>query len=338
MSTLFTRRRFIGITAAAAGIATLSLNRTAGTPAAATKHQLPEAVIWRGIALGADAELRLYHPNKQFAHYLIEKSLGEVERLEKIFSLYRNDSQLVMLNKAGHLANPSADMLAILSTSRSLNRLTQGAFDPTIQPLWQFYARHFRLHPNGNSAPDRTLLRQTLAAVGLQHVAFDNHRIFFKRPGMALSFNGIAQGYITDRITNMLRNAGLEQALVDMGEIRGLDAHCRHFWQAGIRNPEKEHAVLTTLPLQNQALATSGGYGTTMDEEGRFTHLFHPQTGKSTPRYRSVSVMADNALTADALSTAFAVSDKQAIQQVVAQNKNLKVWLLPLQGGIEQLG
>lgn len=330
-----TRRRFIGITAAAAGIAVLPLSRPAGGK---TGPATPEPVIWRGTALGAGAELRLYHPDKHFARSLIEKSLGEVERLEKIFSLYRDDSLLVKLNRNGRLSNPPSDLLAVLSTSRSLNRLTRGSFDPTIQPLWQAYAQHFSRHPDSTAAPDRTLLDKALDSVGFRHVAFDNRSITFSRPGMALSFNGIAQGYITDRITAVLRDAGLEQALVDMGEIRGLDIRKQRFWQAGIRNPEKENAVLTTVPLQNQALATSGGYGTTMDEAGRFTHLFHPQTGLNAPRYRSVSVMAGSAAVADALSTAFAVSGERLIRQALAREKNLKVWILPLQGEMKILG
>lgn len=152
---------------------------------------------------------------------------------------------------------------------------------------------------------------------------------------MALSFNGIAQGYITDRITDMLRNAGLEQALVDLGEIRALDTTRRRTWQAGIRNPGDETAVLLNIELQNQALATSGGYGTHMDESGRFTHLFNPHTGSSSPRCRSVSVTAADAAVADALSTAFSVMDKTDVEKTAASLPGLKAWLVTATGRIE---
>ena len=155
---------------------------------------------------------------------------------------------------------------------------------------------------------------------------------------MALSFNGIAQGYITDRITEMLREAGLTRALVDMGEIRALNTQDDAVWQAGIRNPDNEETVLLKVPLHNRALATSGGYGTVMDEAGRFTHLFNPKNGSSSPRYRSVSVMAPAAATADALSTAFSVSSPAAIHRAAAQVAGLKAWLVLPDGQVETLG
>ena len=92
------------------------------------------------------------------------------------------------------------------------------------------------------------------------------------------------------------------------------------------------------MPLHNRALATSGGYGTVMDEAGRFTHLFNPKNGSSSPRYRSVSVMAPAAAAADALSTAFSVSSPAAIRSAAAQVAGLKAWLVLPDGQVETLG
>ena len=103
----FTRRRFIGITAAVAAVAAVPwAARSTGRLNAAAEGIAP--VTWRGIALGADAQMRLYHPDRHFALRLIESAVAEVARLEKIFSLYRDDSQLVRLNRAGRLSRPSA--------------------------------------------------------------------------------------------------------------------------------------------------------------------------------------------------------------------------------------
>lgn len=337
MNTTLTRRRFIGITAAAASVAAVPLvARSVKSPGSAAVAGI-EPVVWRGIALGADAELRLYHPNRSAAEGLIQKAVAETARLEKIFSLYRDDSQLSRLNRTGRLNRPSADLLAVLSQSRDIHALTQGAFDPSIQPLWAAYAKHFTRHPGSETAPDAAVLQQALGLVDFNAVHFDNQAVAFAKPGMALSFNGIAQGYITDRITEMLHEAGLAQALVDMGEIRALDSLHQADWQAGIRNPDNEKAVLFNVPLDNRALATSGGYGTVMDEAGKFTHLFDPQSGNSSPRYRSVSVMADNAATADALSTAFSVSRVENIRAAAAKVAGLKAWLVMPEGTVETI-
>ena len=98
---------------------------------------------WQGVALGADAELRLYHPDPRAARRLIDQALAELHRLEGIFSLYRDDSALARLNRQGYLADPPADLLRLLGDSLRYSRLTDGAFDPTVQPLWQLYASHF---------------------------------------------------------------------------------------------------------------------------------------------------------------------------------------------------
>ena len=92
------------------------------------------------------------------------------------------------------------------------------------------------------------MLQRALGLVDFNQVHFDQAAVAFARPGMALSFNGIAQGYITDRITEMLREAGLTRALEDMGEIRALNTQDDAVWQAGIRNPDNEETVVLKVP------------------------------------------------------------------------------------------
>ena len=223
-----------------------------------------------------------------------------------------------------------------MSICRDIHALTDGAFDPTVQVLWNLYADHFRRHPRAETPPSEPDIRRTLKLVGFKHVVFDQKAILFEQKGMGLSLNGIAQGYITDKITALLQQHGIRQALVDMGEIRGFDTDNQRTWNVGIRNPQNEEATLLTLPMQNQAFATSGGYGTVMDEAGKFTHLFDPCTGTATPRYRSVSVMAPTAAVADAFSTAFSIMDEAAIR-TAARAKQAKVWLVMPDNRIETL-
>ena len=130
-----TRRRFLGIAASAGGLALLPI-RTARA-ASSDLH------IWRGVALGADACLQLHHPDPAESNRLIRLCLEEVGRLERLFSLYRPDSALVRLNRTGELADPPMDMVRLLSEAARFSRLTDGAFDVTVQPLWRLYADHF---------------------------------------------------------------------------------------------------------------------------------------------------------------------------------------------------
>lgn len=325
MNKPLTRRRFIAaIVAGGAAVPWITANLVNKTE---NLQNSIEPVVWKGIALGSGAELRIYHADRRFAESLIQKALAETARLEKIFSLYRDDSVISRLNREGRLNYPPADLLAVLSLSKEMHMLTHGAFDPSIQPLWNLYADYFRKHPNADAPPSEQAMKETLKLVNFAKVEFDEERIQFAEKGMGLSLNGIAQGYITDKIIELMRQNGVEQALADMGEIRALDVNKQRTWSVGIRNPQDESKVLQTLNIQNEAFATSGGYGTTMDEAGRFTHLFDPRTGVSSPRYRSMSVMAQSASVADAFSTAFSVMPEAHIAEAAAA-KQAKVWLV----------
>jgi len=298
------RRRFIRISGAVAGVSLAAL----GAGFARAGRASPLFHEWRGVVLGADASLQLYHPDKAEAERLIAESLAEVRRLERVFSLYDNTSALSRLNRDGELADPPQELVELLATSARYARATGGAFDPTVQPLWTLYANHFGTadaDPNGPSPGD---IGSALAKCGYQRMSVDAARVAFGQSGMGLTLNGIAQGYITDRVAELLRARGVTHTLVDMGETRALDAHpAGRPWSVGIKNPLAEDRLIATISLDNQAVSTSGGYGTQFDAAGRFNHIFDPATGSCANRYLSVSVVAPTAACADALSTAFSV-------------------------------
>lgn len=314
------RRRFLGIIAASSALALApSYRRRAHAAIAPTR--------WQGVALGADAELRLYHPDRQAAEQLIDRALQELRRLEGVFSLYRDDSALSILNRQGYLADPPSDLVRLLSESRHYAALTGGLFDPSVQPLWRVYADHFAQTDASPGGPAQNDIARALQSVSYKSIQIDPQRIELQ-PGMALTLNGIAQGYITDRVTDLFRNAGLERALVDMGEIRGLDSSVTaEGWRVGLADPRSPDQILTQVPISNQALATSGGYGTPLDAAGRYSHLFDPHTGRARPLYRSVSVMASTATAADALSTAFSNMPLERIAALV-RRLGVRAWMV----------
>jgi FAD:protein FMN transferase len=310
------RRRFIGITAAAAGMALLPLP----SARALARDAGPQLRVWRGTALGADATLQIHHPDAGLADRLIERSIAEVHRLERVFSLYREDSAISTLNRQGFLTDPPTDFVQLLAQSEHFSRLTDGAFDATVQPLWRLYAAHFgQPHPDPRGPSDHARLA-ALALVGHAGVELDARSIRFHRVGMQLTLNGIAQGYITDRIAELLLNSGIEQALVDMGEIKALgDRPGGGPWEVGLEDPASPDRITQTLPIRNLAVATSGGYGTRFDPAGHFNHIFDPANGMTSSRYLSVSVVAPRATDADALSTAFSLMPLERTQQIVGQ-------------------
>lgn len=314
------RRRFIAIAGAAAG----SLLWPGASRAAVPVHR------WSGTALGAAASIRLAHPDGEVARALIDRSVAEIGRLERIFSLYREDSALSRLNRDGRLSAPPLELVEVLARAAEVSRATDGVFDVTIQPLWRCYAEHFAKY---DSAPPRGMIDAARRLVDWRAVEIETDRIGYRRRGMAATLNGIAQGFVTDRVAELLRRAGLEAVLLDLGETRALGRHPgARPWCVGIADPAGSERLVGRLALDDRALATSGGYGTLLDRAGRYSHLIDPRDGRTAPAARGVSVLAADATTADAYSTAFALMAEGAIETLAARRPDLEVFLADAAG------
>jgi thiamine biosynthesis lipoprotein len=306
MSPHLSRRRFIGVTAAAAGLGLVPFGH-----AAKAEGQL---VSWHGQAMGAVASLQVHHHDRAAAERLVERALAEVHRLEQVFSLYREDTALVALNRHGILVAPPADLVAVLAECRRCWEMTGGAFDPTVQALWILYRDHFSRADADPQGPKERELRRALERVGFGQVTFDANRIVLPRRGIGLTLNGIAQGYVTDRVVDILRAGGIVSSLVDMGEPRVVGSRpSGEPWRVGISDPDRPERIGETLEVADQAVATSSAYGFRFDHQGRFNHLFDPRTGMSAELYRSVTVTMPSGTAADALSTAFSLMPPEDI-------------------------
>jgi thiamine biosynthesis lipoprotein len=295
------RRRAMLLIAAAGG---LSL---AGPPGRRGRSA-PPLHEWRGAALGAESRLVLVHPEPRLARRMLVRCTDEVRRLERIFSLYDPDSELCRFNRAGRLAASSQELRFLLAEALRFGDLSGGAFDVTVQPLWQLYAEHFAARPGDPDGPDPRALEAARRLVNYRAIDLGGE-VGYRQAGMAVTLNGIAQGYITDRVADLLRDAGFERVLVQLGEtFAGLPPEPgAPPWRIGVPDPAEPRALLATIELSALALATSSGLGTQFDAQGRHHHLFDPATGRSASRYRSVTVIAARATVADALSTALAI-------------------------------
>jgi len=298
-----TRRRALRIVAGSIGMAALPW------PAhgrAATEYSPPHR--WEGKALGAEGSIRLYHPDAAHAQTILDRCVKEIDRLESLFSLYRPNSELCRLNRAGRLAAPSRDFIRLLNIAKEWHRHTAGAFDISVQPLWELYARHFASPDANPTGPMPLDIAKARRRINGEAIHITPKEIRLKKADMALTLNGIAQGYITDRITALLKAQGLQHVLVELGEFRAIEERPDGTpWRIGIANPDRPWQALRTLPLRDGAIATSGSYGLFFEPTGRHHHLFDPSTGRSANHHRSVTVLAPDATTADALSTALTV-------------------------------
>ncbi|MDA1097659.1 MAG: FAD:protein FMN transferase [Proteobacteria bacterium] len=309
-----TRRRLISITAAALLL-----------PGGATAR--PKRFEWQGSALGAQAKVVLYHPDAGAAEAAITACLAEISRLEDQFSLYRPGSALRQLNATGYLADPSHDMRRLLHLCHLYGELSQGAFDPSVQPLWQLYAGHFAGHPGTDAGPPPDAIRATQRQIDYRRIAIGAAEIRLD-PGMSLTLNGIAQGYITDRVADLLRARGWSDVLLNLGEIRALPGRS---WSVGLMGDNP------SLLLTDAAVATSAGAGSPFAGPGGPHHLLQPRTGRSAGRYSLVSVLARTATAADALSTALYLSPPERAADLLRQGGGQQAWLRRPNGALWHL-
>jgi thiamine biosynthesis lipoprotein len=277
---------------------------------------------WRGTALGSPSYILLHHTDRGAAERALEQCIAEIDRLEKQFSLYRGDSEITRLNRHGSIEAPSQDLLVLLSECQRFFELSGGAFDVTVQPLWNVYAAHFFGSQSPSSqGPEPAAIEQALALVDWQHVDVTTGRIALPRPRMGLTLNGIAQGFLTDRIADILRANGCDRVLADMGRSEIRLVGCRpdgQAWRIGIADPLAPSRVAFTLDLADRCISTSGGYGTKFETSGRHHHLFDPTTGASAGHYIAVSVVAGSTMVADALSTALYVTPPERAGRLLA--------------------
>ena len=237
------------------------------------------------------------------------EALDEVDLIEEALTVFRETSELVRVNREANLGatRTDAQLFALLQDCASLHRETEGAFDVTSTPLsrtWGFLKRAGRL-------PSAEEIASARARVGMDAVELDATRrsVRFGRPGMELNLGSIGKGYALDRVGMLLRERGVTDALVSAAgsSVSALGGRAGG-WVVDVRSRQIQGARLARLTLHDCALATSGAGEQFIDVDGRrYGHVIDPRTGWPAAGLVSVSVVADDAARADALSTAFLV-------------------------------
>lgn len=281
------RRRFLAISAA-----------FAGSPSLAQRHS------WQGHALGAEVSITLTGP-AELARPILERALKLIKEVEAAFSLYDSSSDLAQLNKAKHL-KPSEQFYTLMTLANAAFRATDGLFDPTVQPLWQALA--------DGSATDKAR-----EAMGWDRVEVTPNRISLQ-PDQALTFNGIAQGFATDLVAELLDTNGFDAALINIGEYRSTGGA----WRLGVR--DAQHGLLGQRTLTRGAIATSDTSALPLGKRG---HILHPT---ALPQWSSVTVEADTAAWADALSTALTLAPLDQVRAIKAAANLRRVTLVSFDG------
>jgi len=241
---------------------------------------------------------------------------AEIKRIERILSKYDPASEVSRLNKNKEVkAGP--ELLYVLERSRYFWRATDGAFDVTVAPLvdlWGFTDRDFR-------EPSKKEIQKALAAVGMKKIIFKtgNPVVKFMLPETKIDLGAIAKGYAVDCAVAQLKKQGVTSCLINAGgDIYCLGVKSGTPWQVAIQDPGKK-GFQGQLALSDKAVATSGDYEQFFSVGGkRYSHILNPRTGYPVQaRVASVTIVADDCLTADALATAAMVLGKKKTEKLL---------------------
>ncbi len=266
--------------------------------------ELADAPVYRraGVAFDTSVGLTIVGLAEREAQAALDAGFGEIRRLERIAGLSTPGSDIRQLNATGRLDKPDPALLDMLAVAGDMHRVTNGAFDVTVQPLWIFYdsyAKRGAWPTDEEAAPARAL-------IGQQYVRFDAEAVVFERPGMGITLNSLTHGYAADRVAKVLAAHGVKQAFVDTGEMESLGHNGRgRDWTVAIKHPRQD-AILGSAPLTG-CMATAGDYAYAWSEDYSRHHILDPRTGFSPASFACVSVIAEKAVLADALSTAISV-------------------------------
>ena len=250
-------------------------------------------------AMGTAMRLQLAHSDAAQAEQALTAAIADIRSIEDQMSLFRPDSALCQLNRTGVLTQAPADLLQVLHIAQQVSERSLGAFDITVQPLWLA----FEAARQQNRLPTAAEVSAARSKVDWRGVQVRGDTVRLKQRGMALTLNGIAQGYAADKVRARLQALGVQHALVDAGEYAAL-GHAEHVgdWTLGVASPRGSHALLAGIAMQGRCVATSADDQCSFSADYVNHHIFDPRTGYSPQALSSVSVMADSAVQADAIT------------------------------------
>ncbi|MDA8159723.1 MAG: FAD:protein FMN transferase [Desulfobacteraceae bacterium] len=292
----------------------LSAGAVAGSAAGLLPANRAEALLFgkqeykvsdNRLSMGSFLSITVFHPSRDQAQNALGLAWAEIDRLCKIFSRHDRGTAVAELNRTGVLRQAPPELLEVVNRSLFHHRLTNGAFDITVEPVCQL----FQKIPAVGHPPSEDEILALLPRVGSEHLRVEGSTISFAKEGMGITLDGIAPGYICDRASTLLTKLGVTNHLLNAsGDIRVSGAADKGApWTVAIKNPDHSDHYPDIVSLRSGAIGTSGCYEIFYDQEMIYHHIITPQTGHSPLFSTSTSATAARLVDADALSTGLMV-------------------------------
>ncbi len=243
----------------------------------------------------------------------------EIRRLERMLSVTMEDSDIFRLNTAAgkEAVAVEEETRTLLEMGKDLGALTQGRFDIAISPVvkaWGFTEETHRV-------PTQAELELLLQLTDPNDIVLEESSVFLQKEGMAVDLGGIAKGYASDRVAALLKEEGVESAIVSLGgNVYGIGTKPNgEQWEIALANPLDANDYCGLIAIEDKAVVTSGGYQRYFEADGKkYHHIIDPATGYPADKgLLSVTVISESGTEADVLSTAL---------YIMGLEEGLKFW------------
>jgi thiamine biosynthesis lipoprotein len=285
------------------------------------------------LAMGTLVSMTLIHESRDGAQEAMGRAFEEMERLSRLLNRHDRSTAMGCLNHEGCLEDAPPELREVVARALHHHRLSGGAFDVTVKPVVDLFKERYAA---GEPLEiPRSLLDKALRLVDARAVELQGEEIRFARPGMGLTLDGIAKGYIVDRVSEQLSRRGIGNHLVNAGgDIRTRGSREDGApWAVAIEDPEKQGAFPDILRMRDGAVATSGSYEIYFDREKMVHHIVDPRSGGSPLESTSVSVRAKTAMDADALATGVFVMEPEEGLRLVESTPDCGAMIIARDGG-----
>lgn len=253
--------------------------------------------------MGTEVSVYFWHDNEAEGTAIVEEIYAEVDRINALMSTYVVTSQISEINRraADEAVLASEELFQLIRRSLDISVLTRGAFDITYDSVGQHYDFRERRRP------DDATVKAERRNIDFRYVQLDQGKstVRFAQQGVRINLGGIAKGYVVERGVDVLRRHGVENGVVTAGgDSRLLGDRRGRPWMIGIRDPRRDDDVAMSVPLEDEAISTSGDYERYFDEDGtRYHHIIKPSSGRPVQGVHSATVIGPDAVMTDALST-----------------------------------